>query len=69
MSSPPQVRRTDKLMADSRAREMLERGFCGRLATVGATLRTGVGEADVAAPPQPTRSVHASNAMTRFTRP
>jgi uncharacterized protein len=35
MSSPPQVRRTDKLMADSRAREMLERGFCGRLATVG----------------------------------
>jgi uncharacterized protein len=35
MSSAPQVRRADKLMAEARARETLERGFCGRLATVG----------------------------------
>jgi uncharacterized protein len=35
MSSAPQVRRADKLMAEGRARETLERGFCGRLATVG----------------------------------
>jgi len=30
------VRRVDKLMAPERALEQLERGFCGRLATVGA---------------------------------
>jgi nitroimidazol reductase NimA-like FMN-containing flavoprotein (pyridoxamine 5'-phosphate oxidase superfamily) len=35
MSGPPQVRRADKLMPEARAREVLERGFCGRLATVG----------------------------------
>ena len=35
MSGSPQVRRADKLMAEDRARETLERGFCGRLATVG----------------------------------
>lgn len=35
MSGSPQVRRADKLMAAERARETLERGFCGRLATVG----------------------------------
>ena len=35
MSSAPQVRRADKLMPDERVRETLERGFCGRLATVG----------------------------------
>ena len=35
MSGAPQVRRADKLMTDERARETLERGFCGRLATIG----------------------------------
>ena len=35
MSGSPQVRRADKVMAEERARETLERGFCGRLATVG----------------------------------
>lgn len=35
MSGPPQVRRTDKVMALDRTLETLERGFCGRLATVG----------------------------------
>jgi nitroimidazol reductase NimA-like FMN-containing flavoprotein (pyridoxamine 5'-phosphate oxidase superfamily) len=35
MSGSPQVRRADKLMAEDRVRETLERGFCGRLATVG----------------------------------
>ena len=35
MSGAPQVRRADKLMAEERARETLERGFCGRLASVG----------------------------------
>ncbi len=35
MSGAPQVRRADKLMPEERARETLERGFCGRLATVG----------------------------------
>ncbi len=34
MSGSPQVRRADKLMAEERARETLERGFCGRLASV-----------------------------------
>ena len=36
MSNAPQVRRTDKLMPESMAREALARGFAGRLATVGA---------------------------------
>lgn len=35
MSGSPQVRRADKVMTEERARETLERGFCGRLATVG----------------------------------
>jgi len=35
VSGSPQVRRADKLMAVERARETLERGFCGRLATIG----------------------------------
>ena len=33
MSSP--VRRTDRVMSDQRAREILGQGFCARLATVG----------------------------------
>jgi pyrimidine deaminase RibD-like protein/nitroimidazol reductase NimA-like FMN-containing flavoprotein (pyridoxamine 5'-phosphate oxidase superfamily) len=36
MSDAPPVRRTDKLMTDARAREMLRGGHTGRLATVGA---------------------------------
>jgi uncharacterized protein len=36
MSAPPQLRRTDKLMDETRSLETLARGFCGRLATVGA---------------------------------
>jgi hypothetical protein len=36
MSAPPQVRRADKVMPDERALDMLKRGFCGRLATLGA---------------------------------
>jgi len=36
MSRPPQVRRSDKLMTEERARAALAAGFCGRLATVGA---------------------------------
>lgn len=35
MSGLPQVRRADKLMTEARAREVLEKGFCGRLASVG----------------------------------
>src|SRR5262245_40252251 len=35
MSGAPEVRRKDKLMPEARAREVLERGVCGRLATVG----------------------------------
>lgn len=35
MSALPGVRRTDKLMPDERAWEMLARGYCGRLATSG----------------------------------
>jgi len=34
--SSPQLRRTDRMMSEERASEMLERGFSGRLATVGA---------------------------------
>jgi nitroimidazol reductase NimA-like FMN-containing flavoprotein (pyridoxamine 5'-phosphate oxidase superfamily) len=36
MSGVPQVRRTDKLMADERLREMIARAYSGRLATIGA---------------------------------
>jgi len=36
VSSPPPVRRTDKLMPDDAARAMLAAGHCGRLATVSA---------------------------------
>jgi uncharacterized protein len=35
VSAPPGIRRKDKLMAPDRALELLQRGFCGRLATVG----------------------------------
>src|SRR5215471_6165325 len=35
MSAPP-LRRVDKMMAEARALEVLARGFCGRIATVGA---------------------------------
>jgi nitroimidazol reductase NimA-like FMN-containing flavoprotein (pyridoxamine 5'-phosphate oxidase superfamily) len=34
-SPPPQVRRTDRMMTDARAQEILAQGFCGRLATIG----------------------------------
>jgi len=36
MSAPPLLRRADKLMTDARALEFLARGFCGRIASVGA---------------------------------
>jgi nitroimidazol reductase NimA-like FMN-containing flavoprotein (pyridoxamine 5'-phosphate oxidase superfamily) len=36
MSAAPQVRRTDRQLDEARTRETLERGFCGRLATIGA---------------------------------
>lgn len=36
MSNAPQVRRADKLMSDERVREMISRGYSGRLATVGS---------------------------------
>jgi nitroimidazol reductase NimA-like FMN-containing flavoprotein (pyridoxamine 5'-phosphate oxidase superfamily) len=36
MSAPPPLRRIDKLMADAGAIGTLTRGFCGRLASVGA---------------------------------
>ncbi len=35
MSGTPEVRRADKVMPDARARELVEAGYCGRLATVG----------------------------------
>lgn len=35
MSAPPQLRRVDKLMSGERTLETLQRGFCGRLATIG----------------------------------
>src|SRR5262245_27563584 len=35
VSAPP-LRRTDKLMSHERTLELLVRGFCGRIATVGA---------------------------------
>jgi nitroimidazol reductase NimA-like FMN-containing flavoprotein (pyridoxamine 5'-phosphate oxidase superfamily) len=36
MSSSPTLRRADRQMDDARVEEMLARGYCGRLATVGA---------------------------------
>ena len=33
--SSPQLRRADRVMSEQRAWEMLERGFSGRLASVG----------------------------------
>jgi uncharacterized protein len=36
MSAPPPLRRTDKAMDAPRALALLEAGFCGRLATIGA---------------------------------
>ena len=36
MSDAPQLRRTDKLMPEARAREILLRAYSGRLATVGS---------------------------------
>jgi nitroimidazol reductase NimA-like FMN-containing flavoprotein (pyridoxamine 5'-phosphate oxidase superfamily) len=36
MSAPPQVRRKDKLMTDADAEALLARGYCGRIATIGA---------------------------------
>src|SRR5579864_7786401 len=35
MSGSPQIRRADRAMPEALAREALERGYCGRLATVG----------------------------------
>ena len=35
MSSPPKVRRADKLMPDEKLGQLLEMSYCGRLATVG----------------------------------
>jgi len=35
VSDAPRVRRADKVMSDERARALLDRGYCGRLATVG----------------------------------
>ena len=35
MSAPPQPRRSDKLMSQERLLEMINSGFCGRLATIG----------------------------------
>ena len=34
--SSPQLRRADRAMSEQRAYEMLERGFSGQLATIGA---------------------------------
>ncbi|HTT03564.1 MAG TPA: pyridoxamine 5'-phosphate oxidase family protein [Steroidobacteraceae bacterium] len=34
-SDTPQLRRTDKQMSDAQLRELIARGYCGRLATVG----------------------------------
>ena len=35
MSSPPKVRRADKLMPDEQTGELLSSAYCGRLGTVG----------------------------------
>ncbi|MGA7325832.1 MAG: pyridoxamine 5'-phosphate oxidase family protein [Rhodomicrobium sp.] len=36
MSAPPQIRRQDLVMTPERTLDTLERGFCGRLSTIGA---------------------------------
>jgi uncharacterized protein len=36
MSTAPQLRRVDKQMPEERLRRLLELGYCGRLATIGA---------------------------------
>lgn len=36
MSSSPQLRRADRQLSEARVVEMLARGYCGRLATIGA---------------------------------
>ena len=36
MSSPPRLRRVDRLMSEEQTRLLLQQGFCGRLATVSA---------------------------------
>lgn len=36
MSGTPELRRADKQMSETRVRELLTRGYCGRLATIGA---------------------------------
>jgi len=36
MSAPPPLRRVDKMMTEARALELLARGFCGRVTSVGA---------------------------------
>ncbi len=35
MSTPPQMRRADKVMSHEQTLETLQRGYCGRLATIG----------------------------------
>jgi uncharacterized protein len=35
MSAPPNMRRAEKQMPDDRALDVLQKGFCGRLATIG----------------------------------
>jgi nitroimidazol reductase NimA-like FMN-containing flavoprotein (pyridoxamine 5'-phosphate oxidase superfamily) len=35
MSTPPHMRRVDKIMSQGQTLETLQRGFCGRLATIG----------------------------------
>ena len=36
MSAPPALRRSDKSLSDDDVQDMLQRGYCGRLASVGA---------------------------------
>jgi uncharacterized protein len=36
MSNAPQLRRADRQMSEARLQELLKRGYCGRLATIGA---------------------------------
>jgi len=36
MSASPELRRADRLMPEEEVRDQLARGFCGRLATIGA---------------------------------
>lgn len=37
MSQAPQMRRADRMMTEDRARQLLERGYCGRLGTAGTS--------------------------------